>query len=326
MWPVEHISGRFTSVDGDEYRVAPTEPAPPGWVPVSPDEARWLLEDWRWAGDRQLYEACGITSRDEWLLYLEFERVKLLRRERPATEIAVPAVVDLRDLAGPEVPELTSQIDHYIEVLVLDDARIPCEGVSCRITTPDGRSHARTTDEHGLCRVDDIARVGACLIELPDLDLHSLGHATDALHEFVALTVRAIDLRLHGWQWQRIGASPAQLEAANTDTQATDDGGEITFTLRSITPDTRGSLATEALEHGYVDTRTVVIAPLEPVDHPRGQRARLDNLGYVWIFDDEEAEVPSIYAIEEFQCDHGLPVDGACGPTTQAKLVEVHGH
>jgi len=30
-------------------------------------------------------------------------------------------------------------------------------------------------------------------------------------------------------------------------------------------------------------------------------------------------------AVEEFQCDNGLTVDGDCGPNTQAKLKEVHG-
>jgi murein L,D-transpeptidase YcbB/YkuD len=30
-------------------------------------------------------------------------------------------------------------------------------------------------------------------------------------------------------------------------------------------------------------------------------------------------------AVEEFQCDHGLKVDGVGGPDTQNKLKEVHG-
>jgi peptidoglycan hydrolase-like protein with peptidoglycan-binding domain len=30
-------------------------------------------------------------------------------------------------------------------------------------------------------------------------------------------------------------------------------------------------------------------------------------------------------AVEEFQCDHGLTVDGDCGAQTQAKLLSVHG-
>ena len=30
-------------------------------------------------------------------------------------------------------------------------------------------------------------------------------------------------------------------------------------------------------------------------------------------------------AVEEFQCDSNLTVDGQCGPQTQAKLKDVHG-
>jgi murein L,D-transpeptidase YcbB/YkuD len=30
-------------------------------------------------------------------------------------------------------------------------------------------------------------------------------------------------------------------------------------------------------------------------------------------------------ALEEFQCDNGLQVDGVCGPKTQPKLKRVHG-
>jgi len=30
-------------------------------------------------------------------------------------------------------------------------------------------------------------------------------------------------------------------------------------------------------------------------------------------------------AVEEFQCDHDLTVDGDCGPQTQAKLKQVYG-
>jgi peptidoglycan hydrolase-like protein with peptidoglycan-binding domain len=40
---------------------------------------------------------------------------------------------------------------------------------------------------------------------------------------------------------------------------------------------------------------------------------------------DEEDEARFKSAVEEFQCDHGLAVDGKCGPKTQAKLEEIHG-
>ncbi len=78
------------------------------------------------------------------------------------------------------------------------------------------------------------------------------------------------------------------------------------------------------------------IGVLDPVAEVSGQIARLDNLGY------DASELPdraftaaeateiekSIRfrsAVEEFQCDFKLVVDGKCGKNTQAKLVEVHG-
>jgi N-acetylmuramoyl-L-alanine amidase len=69
----------------------------------------------------------------------------------------------------------------------------------------------------------------------------------------------------------------------------------------------------------------LAIGHLDPVTEVSGWRERLNNLGYnAGDCDDEECRRRD-YALEEFQCDHGLTVDGICGPKTQAKLVEVHG-
>jgi LysM repeat protein len=69
----------------------------------------------------------------------------------------------------------------------------------------------------------------------------------------------------------------------------------------------------------------VQIGFLDPVEEASGQRARLINLGYLpGVVQDGESELLHD-AIEEFQCDHGLKVDGICGPATQAKLKEIHG-
>jgi len=67
------------------------------------------------------------------------------------------------------------------------------------------------------------------------------------------------------------------------------------------------------------------IGHLDPVEVETGQVARLNNLGYFAgpLDQVDEKLLPS--AIEEFQCDQGLQVDGKCGPKTQAKLKEVHG-
>lgn len=73
----------------------------------------------------------------------------------------------------------------------------------------------------------------------------------------------------------------------------------------------------------------VKIGHLDPVDEASGQKARLNNLGYfAGPFEGQSAELNKemfLSAIEEFQCDHGLVVDGKCGQQTQAKLKQVHG-
>ena len=69
----------------------------------------------------------------------------------------------------------------------------------------------------------------------------------------------------------------------------------------------------------------VKIGHLDPVEELSGQQARLNNLGY---FPGEAADPKDEAfrsAVEEFQCEHGLHVDGDCGPLTQAKLKQVHG-
>jgi Putative peptidoglycan binding domain len=73
----------------------------------------------------------------------------------------------------------------------------------------------------------------------------------------------------------------------------------------------------------------IKIGHLDPVEAVSGQKARLNNLGYfagpLEGKTEEENTARFLSAIEEFQCDHGLVVDGICGPMTQATLRQVHG-
>ena len=74
----------------------------------------------------------------------------------------------------------------------------------------------------------------------------------------------------------------------------------------------------------------IKIGHMDPVDTEPGQKARLNNLGYSagppdGKPEDENQAAAFLSAVEEFQCDHGLSVDGKCGPVTQAKLKQVHG-
>ncbi len=69
----------------------------------------------------------------------------------------------------------------------------------------------------------------------------------------------------------------------------------------------------------------VKIGSLDPVDEVSGQIARLNNLGYFPGEEDGDDSGAFESAVEEFQCDQGLTVDGICGPNTQAKLLQIHG-
>jgi protocatechuate 3,4-dioxygenase beta subunit len=63
---------------------------------------------------------------------------------------------------------------------------------------------------------------------------------------------------------------------------------------------------------------------LDPVEEISGQLARLNNLGYQ-AGEGDANDLAFRSAVEEFQCDNGLTVDGICGSGTQAKLKDVHG-
>src|SRR5271156_169787 len=69
----------------------------------------------------------------------------------------------------------------------------------------------------------------------------------------------------------------------------------------------------------------IKIGHLDPIDEPSGQVGRLNNLGYSAGPLDGSDDDAFNSAVEEFQCDNGLTVDGICGPQTQSKLKQVYG-
>jgi hypothetical protein len=73
------------------------------------------------------------------------------------------------------------------------------------------------------------------------------------------------------------------------------------------------------------DSIAIKIGDMDPVDQVSGQTARLNNMGYFAGDPAQKDDQAFQSAVEEFQCDHGLTVDGKCGPITQAKLKQVHG-
>lgn len=69
----------------------------------------------------------------------------------------------------------------------------------------------------------------------------------------------------------------------------------------------------------------IEIGALDPVGTRSGQESRLRNLGYTFGASDAQDDRSFEFAVQEFQCDNGLTVDGKCGPQTQKKLEDVHG-
>lgn len=85
------------------------------------------------------------------------------------------------------------------------------------------------------------------------------------------------------------------------------------------------SLAFKETEVPFELEMPLKIGHMDPVDEVTGQVARLNNLGYLAGPLDPVDERLFVSAVEEFQCDEGLTIDGKCGPQTQKKLAEVHG-
>jgi hypothetical protein len=109
-----------------------------------------------------------------------------------------------------------------------------------------------------------------------------------------------------------------------TQTLVTGEDGVLEIKVPAATKDAEVIVRDEeSVLHGV--SIPVLVGHLDPVEEKTGQIARLDNLGYFAGPTDEIDEKLFASAVEEFQCDHGLKVDGACGPKTQAKLVELHG-
>ena len=142
---------------------------------------------------------------------------------------------------------------------------------------------------------------------------------TEDRHRFRHLGVPfKLRLELRDGSGEPITDCECELELGNTSLNlTTDDKGRIEAEL---------PLAAEQGElHFQGGTIALVVGHLDPIDELSGWRERLNNLGYHAGSSDAEECQQRRYALEEFQCDYDLAVDGICGPKTHAKLVEIHG-
>ena len=162
---------------------------------------------------------------------------------------------------------------------------------------------------------------------IPDREKREELRGTDLRHRFVAkgpsLKLRLVVEDLYE---KPVAQAPCELHVEGQVHRLTTDArGKIEVDIPPTAEFARLILKSDEtpLENLAIPVK---IGHLDPVEQASGQRARLSNLGYFFAPEDA-AGVPEEFrlAVEEFQCDHGLLVDGVCGPQTQGKLKAVHG-
>jgi N-acetylmuramoyl-L-alanine amidase len=167
-------------------------------------------------------------------------------------------------------------------------------------------------------------------LHIPDRETKNLSAATEAKHRYVVkrsplqLIVRLDEM----FNTPITGASYQLILGAQTFTKTTDGGGKLVHDLTPGIPEAT-LIVKDVPAPGHDITFPIKIGHLDPVEERSGQAQRLNNLGYFAgpypENDGKENERIFVSAVQEFQCDHQLTVDGVCGAQTRAKLIEVHG-
>jgi len=156
---------------------------------------------------------------------------------------------------------------------------------------------------------------------IPDRNLKTVSVPTTKVHRF-RTTVKPLLLRivLKDFDDKPLANTPCELEVEGKSQKLTTDGkGQIEVKIPKTAQ--KGTLRVPSLDMEV----PIKIGHLDPVEEDSGWQGRLINLGYhAGPVGDTDEELLR-YAVEEFQCDHGLKVSGKLDTATLVKLKEVHG-
>lgn len=157
------------------------------------------------------------------------------------------------------------------------------------------------------------------LVAVPDPVQREVVRVTEKRHQF-RLKTKPLRFRFTLQQWQ--GRSDE------------DDPTSVLLGGEPVERKSAGKSTHEVVVDATSD-RCVIVSPrrellcrvgfLQPVETVAGYRERLNNLGYRAGDSDAPSDRQLRSAVEEFQCDQELAVDGVVGPKTRAALVFVHG-
>jgi hypothetical protein len=162
---------------------------------------------------------------------------------------------------------------------------------------------------------------------IPDLKRRDETRSTDQQHKFVRPRPKLkLRLILEDQYEKPIAGAPCLLVVDSDSKHLTTDGqGKLEL---EIPPTAKQStlVIQDASQTPHADLEIPIrIGHLDPVDEVSGQQGRLHNLGYFAGDADGQTGPEFQSAVEEFQCDQGLTVDGICGPKTQARLKQICG-
>jgi len=162
------------------------------------------------------------------------------------------------------------------------------------------------------------------VIHVPDKRPKTESRATGQTHKFKKGSKLMLRLALKDFGNEPLANAKCQITIDGVSQPLQTDGnGRIEFEVSPQATSAQLTFTDPAIPFDL--TVPIQIGHLDPVTEVSGQRARLSNLGYITR---PLAEVDDVYfqhAIQEFQCDFGLPVNGTCDVATQSKLKELHG-
>lgn len=161
---------------------------------------------------------------------------------------------------------------------------------------------------------------------IPDKETKDVLGETTKRHTF-KLAAKPLMLRLvlKDAYEKPIGNAPCDLFIDGQKTTVT-SSAEGRIEQRIVASTTSATLVVGTEETPYKDDPlSIGIGQLDPLDTLTGQASRLNNLGYFAGTPETADDAQFQSALQEFQCEEKLVVDGKPGPLTQAKLKQVHG-
>ena len=156
-------------------------------------------------------------------------------------------------------------------------------------------------------------------IAIPELAIREVDRSTEQRHRFrVQLPELVVRFEFQSWDGKPVKDAPKDVRVDGKPAEFTAPGsGKVEVPVTPLS-----DRCSVAFPKGEVLGR---VGFLQPASTLAGQRQRLNNLGYDAGEANDPAELQRRSAVEEFQCDRGLLVDGKCGPKTQAALQRAHG-